>query len=64
MFYGAGSFNQPLDDWDVRNVNDMQQMFVRAKSFAQSLDRWDNPRVPTAFVDGSCEETEQTDEPQ
>jgi len=30
MFYGASSFNQPLNDWNVSNVTDMKQMFDRS----------------------------------
>jgi len=30
MFSGATSFNQPIGDWDVSNVNDMCMMFEGA----------------------------------
>ena len=33
MFYGASSFNQPLNDWNVSNVTNMESMFVNATSF-------------------------------
>ena len=33
MFYGAKSFNQPLDNWDVSNVRDMRFMFDGVKNF-------------------------------
>jgi len=43
MFYGASSFNQPLNkwnvsnNWDVSNVIDMYNMFENATSFNQPL---------------------------
>ena len=27
MFYGANSFNQPLDNWNVSNATNMRIMF-------------------------------------
>ena len=45
MFYGAKSFNQPLDNWDVSNVKDMESMFVNAYSFNQPLDNWNVSNV-------------------
>ena len=40
MFRHATSFNQPLNDWDVSNVTDMEQMFLDATSFNQPLNNW------------------------
>ena len=40
MFSGAKSFNQPLDKWNMRNVEYMNFMFFDAESFNQSLDNW------------------------
>ncbi|WP_180381552.1 BspA family leucine-rich repeat surface protein, partial [Campylobacter devanensis] len=45
MFYGATSFNQPLNDWDVSKVKNMSHMFYRAISFNQPLDNWDVSHV-------------------
>jgi hypothetical protein len=33
IFYWAGSFNQPIGDWDVSNVKTMEDMFKCAESF-------------------------------
>ena len=33
-------FNQPLNDWNVSNVEDMEQMFKNATSFNQPLNKW------------------------
>merc|ERR1712228_367137 len=41
MFYGATSFNQNLDKWDVSQVKDMTYMFYGATSFDHDLDKWD-----------------------
>jgi len=30
MFYFASAFNQPIDDWNVSNVNNMNSMFNRS----------------------------------
>ena len=38
MFYRATSFNQPLDRWNVSNVETMIDMFSNATSFNQ--DSW------------------------
>ena len=35
MFWGAKSFNQPLNDWNVSNVTRMSCMFYGTKSFNQ-----------------------------
>ena len=40
MFYGCGSFNQPLDAWNVSSVTDFSSMF-RETPFNQPLDAWD-----------------------
>jgi surface protein len=37
MFYGASSFNQPLNHWNVSNVTNMRSMFQDANSFNQPL---------------------------
>lgn len=45
MFVRASAFNQPLNDWNVSNVQNMREMFCGAKSFNQPLDRWDISNV-------------------
>src|SRR5690606_19460469 len=45
--YGATSFNQPLDNWDVSNVTTMHSMFYGASSFNQLLDNWNVSNVTT-----------------
>ena len=37
MFHEASSFNQPLNNWNVSNVEDMRAMFEDASSFNQPL---------------------------
>ncbi len=42
----AGSaFNQPLYNWDVSNVKDMNNMFNSASYFNQPLNNWDMSKV-------------------
>ena len=36
----AESFNQPLNNWNVSNVEDMEGMFGNARSFNQPLNNW------------------------
>ena len=45
MFQGAESFNQPLNNWNVSNVTDMDRMFFDARSFNQPLNKWDVSKV-------------------
>lgn len=45
MFAGAEAFNQPLNLWNVENVEDMHEMFSFAISFNQPLDLWDISKV-------------------
>ena len=45
MFCKASSFNQPLNNWNVSNVESMVQMFDDALSFNQPLDRWNVSKV-------------------
>jgi hypothetical protein len=40
MFNNAGSFNQPLNNWNVLNVDYFNYMFYNASSFNQSLGNW------------------------
>ena len=40
MFYGCAAFNQPLNSWDVRSVENTENMFNGARAFNQPLDSW------------------------
>jgi len=40
MFDKASNFNQPLNDWDVASVNNMEYMFFEASKFNQPLNDW------------------------
>lgn len=44
-FFGATSFNQPLNDWNVSNVTTMTKMFSGASNFNQPLDKWNTSKV-------------------
>ena len=37
--FAYSSFNQPLDSWDVENVEDMKDMF-RDCPYSHSLESW------------------------
>ncbi len=45
MFSNASSFNQPLNKWNVSNVEYMGGMFYDASSFNQPLNNWNVSRV-------------------
>jgi len=45
MFYYAYSFNQPLNEWNVGMVKNMQLMFYEASSFNQPLSSWNVGKV-------------------
>merc|ERR1712238_385219 len=40
MFAATSSFNQPLESWDVEEVEDTTSMFSEATSFNQPLGQW------------------------
>ena len=45
MFEGCTSFNSPLNDWDMKNVDGMEIMFKNCTSFNQPLSNWGNART-------------------
>ena len=45
MFYEATSFNQPLNNWNVSKVKNMDHMFYEATSFNQPLNNWNVSKV-------------------
>ncbi len=45
LFGGATSFNQPLNNWNVSKVREMNCMFWNAESFNQPLDKWNVSNV-------------------
>ena len=45
MFAGADAFNQPLNDWDVGSVTNMDSMFQNADIFNQPLGDWNVENV-------------------
>ena len=40
MFFGATTFNQPLDSWRVGSVTSLGDMFCSAIMFCQNADSW------------------------
>ena len=60
MFYNTGSFNQPLNSWNVSNVENMHAMFAYSKHFNQPLDKWDVSNVKNMEnMFGSSEKTKE-----
>ena len=44
MFYGS-TFNQPLNNWNVSNVENMSWMFAHQDDFQQDISNWDVSNV-------------------
>ena len=40
MFDNANNFNQPLNNWNVSNVNNMAAMFRGTHNFNQNINSW------------------------
>ena len=49
MFHSSFAFNQPIGQWDVSQVTNMQYMFQSAPAFAQSLESW--PETTSTLCD-------------
>ena len=46
MFNGHGNlFNQPIGDWNVSKVTNMEGMFGGCDSFNQDISNWDVSKV-------------------
>ncbi len=45
MFYSAANFNQPIGNWDVSKVTNMESMFEDATNFNQDIDNWNVSQV-------------------
>jgi surface protein len=49
MFYGATSFNQPIGNWDLSNVNNISFMLYDAITFNQNLSNWEIKNIRNHF---------------
>ena len=45
MFAHCHKFNQPLNSWDVSNVENMNSIFYCCENFNQDLSSWDVSNV-------------------
>ena len=45
MFRETSAFNQPIGQWDVSKVTNMQYMFYSASVFNQPIGQWDVSKV-------------------
>ena len=45
MFYAAYNFNQPIGEWNVSKVTNMNYMFHNASNFNQLLGGWNVSNV-------------------
>jgi len=45
LFSDVKAFNQPIENWDVRNVTNMSGMFSGAEDFNQPIGKWDVSNV-------------------
>jgi surface protein len=49
MFEKAKKFNQPIGQWDVSKVTDMEDMFLNARTFNQPLNNWDITKADNTY---------------
>ena len=47
MFSYASAFNQPIGNWNVNKVTNMDTMFMFATAFNQNLSKWCVTNIPT-----------------
>ena len=40
LFYDCSKFNQPLNNWNVKKVEDMSYIFGKCTKFNQPLEKW------------------------
>lgn len=52
MFWYASSFNQPINDWDIRNVSNFMGFLTAATSFNQDLSSWPAKFNVNANIEG------------
>ena len=45
MFHKASIFNQPIGNWNVSLVDNMQYMFSEAQKFNQAIGDWNTKNV-------------------
>ena len=45
MFEDAAAYNQPMNNWDVSKVTDMEGMFYGAAAYNQPLNDWEMSKV-------------------
>ncbi|KAL3919696.1 MAG: hypothetical protein SGILL_003625 [Bacillariaceae sp.] len=53
MFSGAKNFNQPIDSWDLSNLESYERMFLQATSFGQNLPEGMDPLEASVEL-GKC----------
>ncbi len=52
MFWYASSFNQPINDWDIRKVESFVGFLTAATSFNQDLSSWPSKFNVNAVIEG------------
>ena len=50
MFRGASAFNQPIGQWNVGNVTNMEYMFYNASAFNQPIEQWNVGNVTNMYA--------------
>ena len=66
MFFGCVMFNQPLDQWNVSNVQNMTEMFHSCLTFNQDLKKWNVKKVQQSediFTDAELMEENKDKQP-
>ena len=52
MFWYSSSFNQPINDWDIRKVESFVGFLTGATSFNQDLSSWPSKFNVNAVIEG------------